>query len=631
MCAADLHHCPFLAVVPASAFGHSSEEKPPPAQSTVVAADTSGRTVNDVVPRGSRTISGSFLGHMRWRATEEPGLSWPRYTNMFMAPRMDPVTATAIMCAAGVEPIEPYQNSGSPWRCRCKTCHRVVTPRLGNVRSGHAACAFCAKRAVKPDEAVAAMRAAHLEPMGPYPGAAEPWHCRCTVCGRESRPRYATVSRGAGCRYCGVERATWVTRLDPDEAAAIMRAAGLEPLEMYPGAGTPWRCRCSVCECEVTPRYTDVQKGHGGCKWCGWRTGAAKQRMRHEVASVTMVKNGLEPLEPYPGSGKQWRCRCLRCGAEVTPRYTNIRQGWGGCRTCWRAASSVRQRSPEAEAVETMRAAGLEPLEAYQNVMTPWRGQCRTCGRQVTPLLNNIRKGQGGCVWCAKCAVDPDDAADFMRTAGLEPLTAYPGRNAPWPCRCQRCDQIVSPRYGAVRNGSGCRYCNDTAIKPDAASALMNATGLAPLEPYPGSLRPWKCRCMKCGRTVQPCYSTIQRGGGGCRWCASGGFKSAEDATVYLITHFRYSATKVGITDAAGSRVHKHVQRGWHELITVRVPGELALTIEKDILDWWRTDLDLPMHLGKPEMPQGGWTETVDSTEIDLAATMRRIQVLARP
>src|SRR5262249_20234491 len=158
----------------------------------------------------------------------------------------------------------------------------------------------------------AVMRAAHLEPLGPYPGAAMPWPCRCLVCGRQSQPRYATVSKGTGCRHCGVEHRKQGTRLDPDLAAHVMRAANLETPDAYPGAGSPWRCRCLVCDREVTPRFTDVQKGHGGCKWCGWRSGAAKQRMQHEAASVTVVENGLEPLEPYPGSGKRWRCRCLR-------------------------------------------------------------------------------------------------------------------------------------------------------------------------------------------------------------------------------------------------------------------------------------------------------------------------------
>ena len=235
-----------------------------------------------------------------------------------------------------------------------------------------------------------------------------------------------------------------------------------------------------------------------------------------------------EPIEPYPGSTRPWRCRCLRCGAEVTPRHGNIKQGWGGCRTCWRAASSVRQRGSEPEAVEAMRSVGLEPLDPYQNAMTPWRSQCRMCGREVSPRLNNVRSGQGGCKWCANCAVDPESAADIMRQAGLEPYVPRPGRAVPWPCRCEQCHRTVSPRYGAVRRGSGCRYCKDTAIKPDVAAALMRTVGLEPLERYPGSLRPWTCLCTQCGRTVHPCYSTIQQGWGGCRWCRDSGFKSAE-------------------------------------------------------------------------------------------------------
>jgi hypothetical protein len=43
----------------------------------------------------------------------------------------------------------------------------------------------------------------------------------------------------------------------------------------------------------------------------------------------------------------------------------------------------------------------------------------------------------------------------------------------------------------------------------------------------------------------------------------------------------------------------------------------------------WPLARKLPVHLGKQEMPQGGWTETVDSTEIDLAAAIQRIQRLA--
>ena len=379
----------------------------------------------------------------------------------------------------------------------------------------------------------------------------------------------------------------------------------------------------------VTPRYTDVRGGHAGCKWCASQKAGLGQRMQHETATSFMIEHGLEPLEQYPAAGKQWRCRCLACGDEVRPRYSNIKQGWGGCRRCGRLAQSRTQRGPEAKAIADFRAVDLEPLEPYVNVMTPWRSQCRNCGREVSPLLNNIRKGQGACRWCTGKRVDAEDAAVLMRAASLEPLVAYPGRHAPWPCRCLRCGQTVSPRYGAVKKGGGCRYCNDRAIKPDVAMAAMRNAQLQPLEPYPGSLAKWRCRCLKCNRIVSPCYSTIQRGSGGCRWCRNSGFKAVDDAIVYLITHTGFRAAKIGITDSSGSRLKRHITRGWQVLCTVAVPGERAMLIEAEILDWWRGELALSAYLGQREMKQGGWTETVSAEEIELATTIRRIRHLA--
>ena len=157
----------------------------------------------------------------------------------------------------------------------------------------------------------------------------------------------------------------------------------------------------------------------------------------------------------------------------------------------------------------------------------------------------------------------------------------------------------------------------------------MRNAQLEPLEPYPGSLAKWRCRCLKCNKIVSPCYSTIQRGSGGCRWCRNSGFKAADDAVVYLITHAGFRAAKIGITDSSGSRLKKHSTRGWQVLCTVAVPGERAMLIEAEILDWWRGELALPAYLGPQEMKQGGWTETVSAEEIDLAVTIRRIRHLA--
>ena len=63
---------------------------------------------------------------------------------------------------------------------------------------------------------------------------------------------------------------------------------------------------------------------------------------------------------------------------------------------------------------------------------------------------------------------------------------------------------------------------------PDTAVAFVlaaaSAAGLVALTPWP-----WRCRCGRCGREVQPRYNSIQQGGGGCKFCA-GVFVDAADA-----------------------------------------------------------------------------------------------------
>lgn len=50
-------------------------------------------------------------------------------------------------------------------------------------------------------------------------------------------------------------------------------------------------------------------------------------------AHAIMTAQGLEPLEPYGGSSKPWRCR-HRCGRIVTPTLSNVAAGRGVCRYC---------------------------------------------------------------------------------------------------------------------------------------------------------------------------------------------------------------------------------------------------------------------------------------------------------
>jgi hypothetical protein len=449
------------------------------------------------------------------------------------------------MRAAGFRPLDPYPGSTvKPWRARCLKCGVESKPRLIKVRSGRA-CITCeaarkdaereahmhtfyagAGRAdtverwvemiplmsdewhgVPKERAEEEMRAAGFEPLEPYPQSVDlHWLCRCIVCGRPSPKRLVSIrTSAAGCRYCAPN-----APVQPAAADADIRAAGFEPLEPYPGnTRTPWRCLCTTCGTQTAPRLEFVRRG-SGCPICATARRTANSRLPSEAAFASARAVGFEPLEPYPGSNKlPWRCRCITCHRESAPRLTSIRQG-SGCRHC----AYGQPVDPEAE----MRAVGFEPLEAFPGVKKPWRCRCTTCGNESDKALSGVRKGSG-CRFCAGRPVDPEEE---MRAAGFDPLEPYPGNaHRQWRCVCKQCGGESSPALHSVRRGTGCRFCA-RRLAADEAVTTMRAACFEPLEPYPGSKKPWRCRCTTCGNESSPHLSSVSKGSR-CRYCARKG------------------------------------------------------------------------------------------------------------
>lgn len=244
------------------------------------------------------------------------------------------------MRAAGFEPMEDYPGAEKPWRCLHEPCGQELTPSLNTVRANGTACRDCSARAAgrtvwTAETATVAFRERGLEPLEPWPGSStKPWRARHVECGRIVTPRLGNVAAGQGpCRECGQEAAHAAMRLDHDHAAALFLAAGLEPLEPYPGVDAPWRSRHLRCGGETSPTYSNVKAGSRGCNACFRRDLADQLRMPEAEARAIMTEKGLEPIEPYPGSGKPWASRHT-CGRVVTPTMANVAQGKGICRYC---------------------------------------------------------------------------------------------------------------------------------------------------------------------------------------------------------------------------------------------------------------------------------------------------------
>ena len=571
--------------------------------------------------------------HVRWRCkcTACGTEVTPRYGNVAVRGKgclacsgnfSDPERAARELRDAGATPLEPYPGANKNWRSRCNTCEREVRPRMTHIRSGKSACGYCAGQRIDPVEALALAKSRELTPLEPYPGKNDrPWKCVCDRCGRHVSPSYARMRRGSSCGFCSGNRA------DPSEAEAMMRDAGFEPLIPYPG-DRPWPSTCAACGRESAPWPGSVRLG-SRCAYC------SRNRVDPVDAATTMRDAGLEPHGPYPGATSPWHCTCTNCGRDIYPHYSSVANGGTRCAYC------SRNRVDAEEAAATMRERGLEPLESYVNANTPWRSRCVTCGNEVAPRWSNVQQGRG-CFRCAGVVIgekkrrSEDEVTELMELAGATPLERCPGTNKAWKCRCHVCGRTCSPMLSNVLRGQGpCRRCGVVARAaskrhPDAAArAVMIEAGLQPLEEYPGSNEPWKCRCATCNREVKPRYLSVVRGGG-CAHCAKYGFDPTAPALIYLIENEDLEAVKVGITgtDRIYDRVQIHVANGWSLIGKWETgSGYTAMSVEELILRFWREDLELPIAADPDEMPQGGWTETAPLQQTDLEATIRLLEL----
>jgi hypothetical protein len=77
--------------------------------------------------------------------------------------------------------------------------------------------------------------------------------------------------------------------------------------------------------------------------------------------------------------------------------------------------------------------------------------------------------------------------------------------------------------------------------------------------------------------------------------------------------------------------MYQHEKRGWklYRKLGFKTVKE-ASEIETRVLKWLRMEVGLPISLSQKDMPQGGHTETVDASEIDLVSIWAKVQELSK-
>lgn len=587
--------------------------------------------------------------------------------------------AVALMKSAGLKPLVAYPGGGKPWKSECITCKKIVSPRYSSVKLNKSGCKYCAGRAIDEAEAVILMQQNDLEPLESFQGNKHPWRAIHIPCGREVSPRYNGLKKGQGpCKYCAQ------VALDPKDAEAVFLAHDLRPLVTYPGNNRkPWKAIHIPCGNTVFPTFNVIQRNESiGCRQC------SNQFVDPDEAFDYFVSKGFQPLVPYPGTNKPWKSIHLECGEPVQPRYGHIKSGRKGCPTC----SGVVPISQE-RAFSFFRLNGLEPQEPFKGPHHPWKSIHKECGRKVSPRWASIQQGNNGCVYCSGKKVDLKDALLLLKKLELKPLEPFPGSSNPWKCIHLKCGNQVAPAYSALRSGQGpCIACGKNMVSRAEALELLAKNSYTPLTEFPGGSKPWECIHEICGSRVSITATYLRSGGKGCSYCAGTkpiapkealklfrvrGYKPLEPfrnartpiraihrvcgkevkiswsfvrvggncrycvgwrnllapAYVYLMTSRELNAHKIGVSgvDVSDNRIERHIKNGWEEFAVLNVEtGEIAYEIEARVLDWLRLDMQLPPYLIPELMPQGGYSETVDSSEIELNAIWAKVEELSK-
>jgi len=486
-----------------------------------------------------------------------------------MPVRISQVDAQKSMTAAGLKPLVPYINWNTPWECECLKCGELVSPTLGSIRSGQGGCSYCVGIKVNPRKAIEFMNSQGFEPLEDYPGNKAKWMCLHIPCGAIVYPRYNSVQQGSqnsGCRDCSKRY------VDPDEAERKMIAAGVVPQEPYPGKDKPWKCICTRCKKVINSTYAGVRDGGKGCKGCALKATAEGRRFSEVQVREAFLKVNLVPIQKYTNTDAPLKSKCSQCGNFPSPTFTSIRAG-GGCRYC-----SEKLTSPE-KARSLAKKAGLEPLEDFVSGQIPWKCKHLNCGESVSPLFSTILKGNSGCIKC-----NSKNAADRYRFSG------------------------------------------------EKAIAIMLNANMKPLEPYTNALTSWRCKCLKCGNIITPKLNSVQNGSG-CIHCSEFGFNLTKPAYFYLMFHSELNSFKIGIGGSTNKvdRILAHSNFGWQLFKRKDFSiGELAYKLEQEILTWLRVELGLEKYLIAEQMPQGGHTETVDASEIDLPTIWAKVEELSK-
>lgn len=287
-------------------------------------------------------------------------------------------------------------------------------------------------------------------------------------------------------------------QIDPQEAAEVMRRAGADPLEPYPGSRVGWRVRCFTCGSENRPHYSSVKQGTGACRRCGNRTAREKNRQGYESATASRLqKFGFEAVGEVQSQKMLVEVRCLACGKVSLKKVQDIRavcqcsrprrpipQGQSLADARPEVVNSWDRERNDCDPSEVSRGSNTKRFflcelgHSYQMSVSSWSRQGRRCpvcsNRQVNQGFNDLESQA------------PELAKEWnsAKNGELMPIDIVPGSNRKvwWLGACGH-EWEASPNKRM--SGRGCPVCqnlllvagvNDLAATHPSLAAEWHAT-----------------------------------------------------------------------------------------------------------------------------------------------------------
>lgn len=228
--------------------------------------------------------------------------------------------------------LEPYVNSRMPIRAICLVCNNQISPTIGKLRAG-VGCTYCGRvRTARSklhllDAVLRDFNEAKLELLEEYTKSHQAVKVRCLVCGKTSTKTYKDLKQGKRCYTCGREQASLKRRLNQEYMVATALLQNLKPIGLIKPVRQNSIFQCLKCHRKIKMYFTVIQRG-SSCRFC------SRTEIDPKEAYDYMLKNHLEPQEPFKKSASKWKCRCVKCGNIVFPTFNNVSTSGGGCKFC---------------------------------------------------------------------------------------------------------------------------------------------------------------------------------------------------------------------------------------------------------------------------------------------------------